>query len=335
MLSVDGYALARAIGDDAVLAGTVVVLLASGDLAGREEMTAVCISKPVKSSELLDAILGALRVETGAPGFEKTGDGVMRRRVRPLIVLLAEDSLPNQRLTRAVLEQDGHRVTVVADGAAAVEAGCATAFDLILMDVQMPEMDGIQATRAIRRYEEAAGRSPVPIVALTARVMGDDERHCREAGMTGYMGKPFRLAELRTVLADLIVGGAPENQPAEQLDWEGALRLVGGDTELLTRVLDAFLQQCPSLCDDLRHAVRAADSVALRRAAHTLGGGLRLFEGARLVDAARAVEERAAQGGEAVPEDLVRALETELDAVRPELERYVKGAGAPERAPRG
>ena len=101
---------------------------------------------------------------------------------------------------------------------------------------------------------------------------------------------------------------------------------------MLTPVLDAFLQQCPSLCEDLRNAARAADSVALRRAAHTLGGGLRLFEGARLVGAARAVEERAAQGGGAAPDDFVRTLEAELDAVRPELERYVKGAaGAPER----
>ena len=228
MPGVDGYALARAIGDDPVLAGTGVVLLASGDLAGHEDVAAVCISKPVKSSELWDAILGALRIDDGATGPQKTGDEVTHRRARPLNVLLAVDSVPNQRLARAVLEQDGHRVTVVADGAAAMEAGCATAFDLILMDVQMPDMDGMQATRAIRRHEAASGRAPVPIVALTARVMGDDERRCLEAGMSGYMGKPFRLAELRALMDDLVGGPtsgerlkAPEDRLADRLDWGG------------------------------------------------------------------------------------------------------------------
>ena len=336
MPGVDGCALARAIRDDAALAGTGVVLLASGAVPGPEDATAVCISKPVQSSELWDAVLVALRVDAGGTGSTPSSDAGPSR-ARALNVLLAEDSLPNQRLAQAVLEQEGHRVTVVGDGAAAVEASCVSAFDLILMDVQMPELDGLQATRAIRQHEATHGRPPVPIVALTARVMEDDERRCRSAGMTGYMGKPFRLADLRAVLDDLVAEGsrddaeAPAADPVDRLDWAGALRLVGGDADVLAAVLEAFLRQCPSLREELRRAARAADAVALRRAAHTLGGGLRIFEGARLVDAARAVEERAAQGDGAVPHDLVRALEDELDAVLPELERYVRGAGAPGR----
>ncbi|MDX2171077.1 MAG: PAS domain S-box protein [Deltaproteobacteria bacterium] len=132
---------------------------------------------------------------------------------RPLHLLLAEDNPVNQRVASRLLEREGHRVTVVADGRAAVAATATTRFDAVLMDVQMPHLDGLEATATIRARERSAGQAPQVIVAMTAHAMAGDRERCLAAGMDGYVAKPVRRAELLAVLAQLC-GGDPEGLAA-------------------------------------------------------------------------------------------------------------------------
>jgi two-component system, sensor histidine kinase and response regulator len=210
MPDVDGFMFAEQIRACPELSSTIIMMLTSGDAPSdltRCEQLKIdsYLLKPVKQSELLDEMLRVLGVST------TEDDHVERQAVeattarRALRVLLVEDSLLNQKLAQAVLAKAGHRVTIANNGREAVEAWRAAMFDLILMDIQMPEMDGFEATQTIRDQErEAGGR--IPIVAMTAHALKGDRERCLEAGMDEYVSKPIhakRLLEIiETVLKD-------------------------------------------------------------------------------------------------------------------------------------
>ncbi len=292
--------------------------------------------------------------------------------VRPLRVLLVEDSVANQRVAVGFLEREGHAVRVEADGAAAVAACAAERFDVVLMDLQMPEMDGYAAMAAIRRREEEGGAGCTPIMALTARASRSNEAACLAAGFDGYLLKPYRQRELLEAIAAVVEPGPPDSSstgdawagedrdaavggdgeadrpPKEgddgitggearpgadteassaRLDWGSALEAVGGDDELLAKVIGGFLGQHPSLVAELRAALEAGDLPVVRRVAHTIAGSLRSFDDARVVALAAALEDRCLEGAPAPVADAWGTLEPELDAVVGELRERVRGAG--------
>ena len=292
--------------------------------------------------------------------------------VRPLRVLLVEDSVANQRVAVGFLEREGHTVRVEGDGAAAVAACAAERFDVVLMDLQMPEMDGYAAMAAIRRREEEGGAGCTPIMALTARASRSNEAACLAAGFDGYLLKPYRQRELLEAIAAVVEPGPPDSSstgdawagedreaavggdgkadrpPKEgddgtaggearpgaateastaRLDWGSALEAVGGDDELLAKVIGGFLGQHPSLVAELRAALEAGDLPVVRRVAHTIAGSLRSFDGARVVALAAALEDCCREGAPAPVAAAWGALEPELDAVVGELRERVKGAG--------
>jgi CheY-like chemotaxis protein len=157
--------------------------------------------KPLKQSELLATILTALdanRRLTPAPPAPPAAPAA-----RSLRVLLAEDNLINQKLGLRLLEKQGHSVVVVADGAQALEALQRETFDLVLMDVQMPHLDGLEATAAIRAQEQGTGRH-LPIVAMTAHAMKGDRERCLDAGMDDYIAKPIQPAELMAAISRVV-----------------------------------------------------------------------------------------------------------------------------------
>jgi len=242
--------------------------------------------KPVAPAELRAALLQV--VHGGDAGSPAATAGRPTATGRPLRVLVAEDNRINQRVIVRMLEKQGHVPVVCDDGRAAVEAFAHEVVDVVLMDVQMPEMDGLEATAAIRAYEAAHPARPrVPIVALTAFAMAGDRERCLAAGMDGYLAKPIKEAELTAVLAD--AGGpapgsdaAPPAAPAGEsvLDEAAALQYAGGDRELLAELLGIFVADAPAQLRALHEALAAADAPALMRAAHTLKGSLRLL-GAR------------------------------------------------------
>jgi CheY-like chemotaxis protein len=203
MPDVDGFMLTESIRQDPALAATKVIMLTSGDrtedASHCEQLRIACyLLKPVKQSELLEAIERALGVLVPKRELVLAADEIPP--VRPLRILLAEDSLVNQKLAVALLERQGHAVTIAGNGREAVDAMDRASFDLILMDIQMPEMDGLEATLAIRAKQLAIG-AHTPIIAMTAHALKGDRERCLEAGMDGYVTKPIRPQDLYDALA--------------------------------------------------------------------------------------------------------------------------------------
>ena len=181
--------------------------------ADRQTLAAATIYKPVRRSELQHWIATALgHHSTAAQSLEASAVPV----ARTLRILLAEDNLVNQRVAQVLLERQGHEVVIVSNGALAVAAAGNAQFDVILMDIQMPEMDGFEATHAIREREIRQGLVKTPIVAMTAHAMASDQERCLSAGMNGYVSKPIHKANLLQVLADVC------SQPARQFEADGS-----------------------------------------------------------------------------------------------------------------
>ena len=254
---------------------------------------------------------------------------------RALRILLAEDNPVNQKLTVRALEKAGHHVTVASDGARALSALEHADFDLILMDVQMPVLDGLAATEAIRHREQGSGRR-TPIVAMTAHAMKGDKERCLSAGMDGYIAKPIRLAELYRVIGATAEALEPHTQRPEQgeschvtfLRCEDLLDRVGGDEELLHDLLGLFAEEAPTMLSAIEQAVAAQDSVAIANAAHALKGSAGNFVSAGPYETARELEYLGRGGTAQGAEELLARLKTELDQLIAEMQAYVADRAA-------
>ncbi|MBD3266143.1 response regulator, partial [bacterium] len=209
MPELDGFALAELIKKDSSLQSTTIIMLTSaghhGDVERCKELNITAyLSKPIKQSDLFDAIITALQCtpfiqrEPSAPVKPAVGDSPKKS----LHILLAEDNLVNQKLAVRLLEKLGHTVSVAISGKEAVELFNEESFDLIFMDVQMPVMDGLTATQAIREKEKEAATQPVPIVAMTAHTMKGDKEECLEYGMDSYIAKPIKLETLAKAIKE-------------------------------------------------------------------------------------------------------------------------------------
>jgi two-component system, sensor histidine kinase and response regulator len=273
----DGFDLVRIIRHHPRLAATRVIMLASSDISadqdrGRQYGVIAYLMKPVKQSELFNALLVALS-EKGELAVSSVGEGELAQRpIRPLRVLLAEDSAVNQKLATVLLEMQGHAVTIANNGREALEKVEHERFDVILMDVQMPELDGLEATRAIRNLSSENQR--IPIVAMTAHAMQGDRERCLEAGMDDYLAKPIRAKELQHVLARFCGPASAGEAPASAapvaettdtdsvIDWDAALAGVSHKADLLRELVQLFLQEAPRLVAQLREATGPSGSGA-------------------------------------------------------------------------
>jgi two-component system sensor histidine kinase/response regulator len=214
MPDIDGMMLAEMIRSDAEASNISMLLLSSADLMpSPTELQRLRIagvaSKPIKPSDLVVAIQHAVENRPFVAKTAKTGRRQVAPNVRSLQILLAEDNLVNQRVVVGMLQKRGHKITVVDNGKAAVEAAALRHFDLMLMDVQMPEMDGAEATAEIRRREQSTGRH-LPIIALTAHAMKGDKEQFLHAGMDDYVSKPMNPSELDAVICRLLDSGMIE-----------------------------------------------------------------------------------------------------------------------------
>jgi PAS domain S-box-containing protein len=327
MPQMDGFMLAQEIKQRPEIAGTTLLMLSSAEgssARARELPIAACVMKPVKQSDLFDAVvtcLGvALRRETGPAAEPAPGQP---RRLR---VLLAEDNAVNQKLMVRLLEKQGHRVTVAGDGREVLAALERESFDVALMDVQMPEIDGFEATAAIRRGEQVTGRH-LPIIAMTAHAMKGDRERCLKAGMDAYVSKPIQASELFEVLEKTVPQAAPggEQAPAREpslVDWEQALRGVGGDRELMRELASIFLETYPQWLAKIREAVFGRDAAAVRRLAHTLKGSVGQLGAAATAKAAARLEAMGEKGDLVGAGEAFAVLEDELHRLDPVLAEY-------------
>jgi CheY-like chemotaxis protein/HPt (histidine-containing phosphotransfer) domain-containing protein len=203
-------------------------------------------------------------------------------------VLLAEDNAVNQQLARRVLEKRGHHVTLAVNGRDAVAEWEREPFDLILMDVQMPEMGGLEATAAIRAREDGGRR--IPIVAMTARAMKGDREECLAAGMDEYVSKPLSVRVLFKVIETLTAGRVLAGTAAEPARLDELLARFDGDHVLLGELAAIFLQEYPTRIGAARAAAERRDAVALEMAAHELKGSAGNFGAAEAVRTAERLE---------------------------------------------
>jgi CheY-like chemotaxis protein/HPt (histidine-containing phosphotransfer) domain-containing protein len=248
----------------------------------------------------------------------------------PLRVLVAEDNAVNQILVTRLLGQLGHSVLVVSNGREALAAVQQQAFDVVLMDVQMPEMDGFAASAAIRdREARTPGSRRLPILGLTAHVMPGDRERCLAAGMEDYLTKPVRRAELAAALEQVAArrpapargDGGPGAAPAPAgaragpapIDVAAALELVGGDRALLQEVLDMLAADWPARRAALREAYDRRDATALGRAAHALKGACRAVAAGPAAELAARLETATAGGEVDGAGDTLAALEAAVD----------------------
>ncbi len=335
MPGTDGFALASRIRRDPALGNPLLIMMPAngerGDAARCRELgVAAYLPKPLRASDLLNAIQTALSAAPAGRGRPRlvTRHTLLESR-RRLRILLVEDNSFNEMVARTLLEKAGHTVLRAHHGGEAVEMTAAERFDLVLMDVQMPVMDGLAAAAAIREREKSVG-GHVPIVAMTARAMAGDQEGCLKAGMDAYVAKPIRARRLFEVLEGMgifdvkspardgrharsrsVRAGngrgkrepqqaesprAPDPPDAERLDVEGLLREAGGDAALLSRMLEIFSSQAQKLLTDLGQAIERGDSEGVSQAAHALKGSIGHWSQGAAFRLARQMEEEARRG---------------------------------------
>jgi CheY-like chemotaxis protein/HPt (histidine-containing phosphotransfer) domain-containing protein len=246
----------------------------------------------------------------------------------PLSVLVVEDNTVNQRVLSLQLERASHRVKVVENGQEALDVLAREPFDLVLMDLQMPQMDGVRTARLIRAREKAFG-GHVAIIAVTANHLPGERQRCLSAGMDDYLVKPIRAAELYAAIARVTGRAAPDSAPAGTTDakgWLDALAAAGFSPSAITRLAQAFVAEVPGRMDRLRQAVQAGDAEGVHRAGHALKGTLTVFHASAATEAAAALEDmgrRQELGEIAQP---LATLEGEVQTLLAELNAYVQGA---------
>jgi CheY-like chemotaxis protein len=234
-------------------------------------------------------------------------------------------------LAMKLLEKLGHKVQVVNNGKEAIGRAQAEAFDLILMDVQMPEMDGLEATSAIRAAEAGTG-THVPIVAMTAHAMQGDRERCLSAGMDGYLSKPIRIDELKQAMSEIAernVGQSPEQNSFRAIgQLELLLDSVMGDRALLAEMAELWLADSAKQERQIRNGLDSGDTLMVQRAAHALKGSIGTFQASAAQDAASQLEMSAKNADLVGARKIFETLLTQVDLVRQDLRQLARTPAA-------
>ncbi len=330
MPEMDGFTCAARIRQNSNLKVPTLMMLSSADrnvdvARCRELGVAAYLSKPVHQADLLRAIQVALNPSRQAtepmppsrPAFEKCE--------RSLRLLLTEDNAVNQRLALRLLEKRGHVTVLAANGKEAIAALKKDSFDAVLMDIEMPQMDGYETTAAIRAAEQGTGKH-VPIIAMTAHAMYGDREMCLAAGMDGYVSKPIRAHELFNLVENLAGVGAVAVSVADNSSDSSLasyrrvlLNRVGGDEALMRELIAIFLQESGGMLDDVYAAVQQADFAKLRLSAHALKGALANFGESPAHEAAWKLEQIAVTGNLNGSSIVLSKLDSALQYMQSEL----------------
>jgi len=291
MSVVDGYGLARLLKQHhANRIQRIALMLCSTDrVAEIKQCEEIGINgwipKPIVEHELFDLLL-----EVSEGNTARRQPSVSKNRRQSLNLLLVEDSLFNQKLTVGILGKRGHEVTVVNNGREALKLLDQSSFDCVLMDLRVPELDGLQATRIIRQREQKK-QTRQHIIALTADAIEGDKQRCIDAGMDDYLAKPFRPDELIAKIESICDSNSSHDVSAMQLPpdgrgrvkWHAALEACGRDPSLLIAVIEAFLEDYESLHNSMLTAIKTHDPDLLAQTAHSVKSAVRLFGDQKLI----------------------------------------------------
>lgn len=352
MPEIDGFGLAEWIRQRFDAKAMRLLMLSSAASLGdsdRCERVGIAryLTKPVIQSELLDAIS---QVVLNGDVDKAIPDASQEVHCRPLRILLAEDGLANQIVAKGLLEVGGHEVVVACDGREAIDCWESEFFDVILMDMHMPEIDGLQATQEIRRREAMQGLSPMPIIAITAAAMPEDARQCLQSGMDAFLAKPLQPSLLYETLARFAAvmpssGKTPpsagsdassngEGKSVEErslsaekvviskeiLDLDEAGKRIPGGKKGLKRLSDVFNFECNQLLASMEKAIDRGDSAEVHRASHTIKGSAKLFSATRVSAVAFEIEQRSKAGNLTDSTRLFQILKSEIAELRSALE---------------
>jgi len=347
MPGADGMSLTRWIVEQNFYGAGIIVMLTFPHLKLKPEFEALgaktCVVKPLGAPELKSAILRTLGVDNAdidppLPVNAPSRSGRVPH--RPLKILVAEDTPFNQKFILRLLERWNHQATLAENGRQALEFLQHETFDIVLMDVQMPDMDGLTATKEFRRWEKELkahssklkGYAPdvfttsgiqhrVPIIAMTAHAVKGDRESCLDAGMDVYISKPIDSEKLFEAIETLThKAGNSKNAAAEfaAVDTRLLLEAFDGDWRFLQEIVEVFLSDYPRLMDDLRRANAEGDWDLLLRSAHSLKGMLKNFQAAAAAEVAFEIEAKArAENFDAVPTKIEQLTDrmTEVDKI--------------------
>ncbi|MGE0492810.1 MAG: response regulator [Vulcanimicrobiota bacterium] len=304
MPEMDGFETVEEYNKMTAASRAVVMMLTSSSLKGDAERCrslgiTAHLTKPINQSELFNVILKAigLQMQQQKPAPARSEEAAQAR-LRSLDILLAEDNEINQRLATMLLERQGHRVSVASHGREAVSMAESRNYDVILMDVQMPHMDGIEASTVIRAWETEKHRPKTPIIALTAHAMKGDRERCLAAGMDDYLTKPIDEASLLRALRELLPDellapepkAAPRRQTGQMLSVEALIERVGSQENL--RILaDMFAERYPGQLAELRQALSEGKADIVRSTAHSLKGNFLNFGAKEAAEVASRLEQ--------------------------------------------
>jgi PAS domain S-box-containing protein len=346
MPETDGFALAASIKRNPDWSGASIMMHSSsgqrGDAARCRELgVSAYLTKPIRQGEMLDAILTALG---SRPQDQSAAELVTRHSLREhryrLHILLAEDNPVNQLVALRLLEKHGHTVVVAANGKKALEALENEGFDLILMDVQMPELSGLEATLTIREKEKTTGKH-IPIVAMTAHAMKGDEERFLASGMDSYLTKPLRTETLLSLLDEV---GRRQVNPVEalilprdrpvmaEIDLNGALERLNGDRELFEELTQVFKGDCPRIVEGMRLAIVSFDAKKLEHFAHALKGSSATMGAVAVSRLAGEIENSAHSENAESASQRFKILELEVEKMFYELESLARDEGRASRA---
>ncbi|WP_197992895.1 PAS domain S-box protein [Gimesia aquarii] len=354
MPETDGFMLLEQAQEQGLLESATILMLSSTD---RQIFNDRCegleisafLEKPVSQSDLLDAIMTAFK----SPQLER--DSVMKIEETPqsLNILIAEDTPANQKVITAILNKRGHDCTIANNGREAIDYLRSDSFDLMLMDVQMPTMDGLQATTLIRE-QEAESNDHIPIIAMTAYAMRGDRDRCLKAGMDDYISKPIDAKKLIRLVERYGNEYSQNRTPIDKSNTESrikdeqfpshskqrstthsdsaskqsvinmqtALSRVGDDKEILNDMVNYFFEDSPSLLDEIRKRVQSGDIDEMVRAAHSLKGLCANFEAHAAVQSAKTIEDMKNATDLSSVTKIIDELEVELNLLSEELTRW-------------
>ncbi|RQD66453.1 MAG: response regulator [Desulfonatronovibrio sp. MSAO_Bac4] len=279
-----------------------VVVLTSGAQLGdasklRDQNIYSYMMKPVKQSDLLEVLINAVSgKKLHEPDKFSGSEQPMESRLKQLRILLAEDNEINQKLAVHILKKHGHKVDAVGNGLQVLEKHESNTYDLVLMDVQMPEMDGLEAAKLIREKEKVSGKH-LPIIAVTAFALKGDRERCLAAGMDSYIQKPVRKDELFREMAavlgrDYIIDDTKqkESKVSMEVDFKTALARMGGDVELMVELGQNFLKSYPGYMEKIHQAIQDQDFERLAHNAHTIKGLFGIFAANQAFETAKSLE---------------------------------------------